>query len=57
MTQQMIESSLQGKVIKYTLGQWPTLIHHIEHGRLSIVNNRSEWEIKRLVIGRKTGSS
>ncbi|MDH5929582.1 IS66 family transposase, partial [Vibrio lentus] len=52
-TQQVIESSPQGKAIKYTLGQWPKLIRYIDDGHLSIDNNRAERAIKPLVIGRK----
>ncbi len=52
-TQQVLESSALGKAIKYTLCQWPKLIHYIDDGHLSIDNNRAERAIKPLVIGRK----
>lgn len=52
-TQKVIGSSPLGKAIKYTLGQWPKLVHYIDDGHLSIDNNRAERAIKSLVIGRK----
>lgn len=52
-SQKVIESSLFGKAIKYTLGQWPKLIRYVDDVHLSIDNNRAERAIKSLVIGRK----
>ncbi|WP_284186116.1 IS66 family transposase [Vibrio algivorus] len=52
-SQQVIDSSVLGKAIKYTLGQWPKLIRYLDDGHLSIDNNRAERAIKPLVIGRK----
>jgi transposase len=51
--QKVVGSSVLGKAIKYTLGQWPKLIRYADDGLLSIDNNRAERAIKPLVIGRK----
>ncbi len=50
---QVPPKSAIGKAIAYSLNQWPKLIRYLEDGRLSNDNNRTEREIKPIVIGRK----
>ena len=50
---QVPPKSAVGKAIAYTLKQWPKLVRYVEHGQLSIDNNRAERAIKPFVIGRK----
>ena len=50
---QVPPKSAVGKAIAYTLKQWPKLVRYIEHGQLSIDNNRAERAIKPFVVGRK----
>lgn len=45
--------SLLGKAVTYSLNQWSKLVRYLEHGHLSIDNNRAERAIKPFVIGRK----
>lgn len=35
------------------MNQWPKLIRYLEHGQITIDNNRAERAIKPFVIGRK----
>ena len=42
-----------GQAIQYTLNQWEKLLVYLQHGELSIDNNRAERAIKPFVIGRK----
>ncbi|CAH6938385.1 hypothetical protein VCHA43P277_40115 [Vibrio chagasii] len=55
--QRGMESSSKGKVIKYTLDQWPKLARSADEGHLSIDNNRAERAIKPLVIDGGAGYS
>ncbi len=41
------------KALTYSLNQWSKLLTYLEHGDLSIDNNRAERAIKPFVIGRK----
>ncbi len=50
---QVPPESLLGKALHYSLNQWPKLERYLEHGELSIDNNRAERAIKPFVIGRK----
>jgi transposase len=50
---QVTPKSALGGAIAYTLKQWPKLVRYIEHGQLSIDNNRAERAIKPFVVGRK----
>lgn len=45
--------SLLGKAVTYSLNQWSKLVRYLEHGHLSIDNNRAERAMKPFVIGRK----
>ena len=56
-SQQVIESSPQGKATKYRLGQWLKLIRYIDDGHLSIDNNRAERELNRWSFAGRTGCS
>ena len=47
------EKSKLGEAIKYWFNQWPKLITYLEHGQITIDNNRAERAIKPFVIGRK----
>ncbi|AKX49047.1 transposase [Thiopseudomonas alkaliphila] len=42
-----------GKALQYSLNQWSKLTAYLEHGLVSIDNNRAERAIKPFVIGRK----
>ena len=42
-----------GKVISYSLNQWPNLTHYLEDSWLNIDNNRADRAIKPFIIGRK----
>ena len=46
-------TSLLGKAIKYTLGQWHRLIPFLKDGRIPMDNNAAENAIRPFVIGRK----
>lgn len=50
---QVPPQSLLGKALTYSLNQWSKLVRYLEHGDLSIDNNRAERAIKPFVIGRK----
>jgi transposase len=50
---QVPEKNLLGKAVDYSLNQWSKLVRYVEHGQLSIDNNRAERAIKPFVIGRK----
>lgn len=45
--------NLLGTAVTYSLNQWSKLVRYVEHGHLSIDNNRAERAIKPFVIGRK----
>lgn len=45
--------NLLGAAVTYSLNQWSKLVRYVEHGHLSIDNNRAERAIKPFVIGRK----
>jgi hypothetical protein len=49
----VLDSSKLGDAIKYTLGQWPTLIRYLEHIELTPDNNAAERAIRPFVMGRK----
>ena len=49
----MLPSSLLGKAISYTLGQWDRLVVYVEDGILRPDNNVAERPIRPFVIGRK----
>jgi transposase len=49
----VLESSKLGDAIKYTLGQWPILIHYLDHIELTPDNNAAERAIRPFVMGRK----
>ncbi len=42
-----------GLAVHYTLNQWSKLLVYLDHGELSIDNNRAERAVKPFVIGRK----
>lgn len=42
-----------GKALSYCLNQWSKLVVYLEHGDITIDNNRAERAIKPFVIGRK----
>lgn len=46
-------TSLLGKAINYTLGQWHRLLPFLEDGRIPMDNNAAENAIRPFVIGRK----
>ena len=46
-------TSLLGKAISYTIGQWPRLIKYLDDGMLFLDNNVIENSIRPFVIGRK----
>ena len=46
-------SSLLGKAIRYTLGQWDRLVLYIDDGHYRIDNNPAENAIRPFVVGRK----
>lgn len=47
------EKSKLGEAIKYWINQYSKLITYLEHGQITIDNNRAERAIKPFVIGRK----
>lgn len=49
----VLPSSLSGKAISYTLGQWDKLARYIEHEDLTPDNNAAENAIRPFVLGRK----
>jgi transposase len=49
----VLESSKLGEAIKYTLGQWPILVHYLDHIELTPDNNAAERSIRPFVMGRK----
>nr|ULG19931.1 transposase [Yersinia frederiksenii] len=50
---QVPPGTLLGKALTYSLNQWSKLVRYVEHGQLSIDNNRAERAIKPFVLGRK----
>jgi transposase len=50
---QVLPKSPLGQAVQYALNQWAALVRYTEDGRLSIDNNVSEREMKRIAIGRK----
>ena len=49
----VLDSSKLGEAIKYTLGQWPLLVHYLDHIELTPDNNAAERGIRPFVMGRK----
>jgi transposase len=49
----VVPSSLLGKALQYTSGQWPKLIRYVENGNWPISNNLCENAIRPFVVGRK----
>lgn len=49
----VLPSSLSGKAISYTLGQWDKLARYVDHGDLTPDNNAAENAIRPFVLGRK----
>ncbi|GHU64805.1 IS66 family transposase [Spirochaetia bacterium] len=49
----VLDSSKLGEAIKYTLGQWPLLVHYLDHIELTPDNNAAERAIRPFVMGRK----
>jgi transposase/uncharacterized coiled-coil protein SlyX len=49
----VLPKSPLGQAVQYALNQWAALVRYTEDGRLSIDNNVSEREMKRIAIGRK----
>jgi transposase len=52
-SEKVLPSSLAGKAISYTLGQWKQLIRYIDHADLTPDNNAAENAIRPFVLGRK----
>ena len=50
---QVPPSTLLGKAVGYTLGQWDKLIRYVDHPQLSPDTNRVENKIRPFVVGRK----
>jgi transposase len=50
---EVLDSSLFGKAIKYTLGQWDKLVAYLESPYLTPDNNACENAIRPFVLGRK----
>lgn len=50
---QFLPRSLMGAAIDYALGQWSTLLVHLDDGRLEIDNNLIENAIRPTAIGKK----
>jgi transposase len=50
---QVPPSTLLGKAITYTLGQWPKLVRYLEHWALTPDTNQVENAIRPFVVGRK----
>lgn len=51
--QTVVPSSLLGKSVAYTLGQWDKLIRYLDHAILTPDNNKVEGSIRPFVVGRK----
>jgi len=51
--EKVLPSSLAGKAISYTLGQWEKLIRYVAHPDLTPDNNAAENAIRPFVLGRK----
>jgi len=51
--EKVLPSSLAGKAISYTLGQWDKLVRYLGHADLSPDNNSAENAIRPFVLGRK----
>jgi hypothetical protein len=49
----VLPSSLLGKAVSYTLGQWPMLLHYLDYWELTPDNNAAERAVKPFVMGRK----
>jgi len=49
----VLPSSLIGKAVGYTLGQWDKLVRYLDHADLTPDNNAAERSIKPFVMGRK----
>ena len=51
--ERVLPSSLAGKAVSYTLGQWEKLVRYVEHADLTPDNNAAENAIRPFVLGRK----
>jgi transposase len=51
--ERVLPSSLAGKAVSYTLGQWEKLVRYVDHPDLTPDNNAAERAIKPFVLGRK----
>lgn len=49
----VVPSSLLGKALQYTNGQWPKLVRYLENSNWPISNNQCENAIRPFVVGRK----
>ena len=49
----VVPSSLLGKALQYTSGQWPKLVRYVENGNWPLSNNLCENAIRPFVVGRK----
>ena len=49
----VVPSSLLGKALQYTHGQWRKLVRYVENGNWPISNNLCENAIRPFVVGRK----
>lgn len=49
----MVPTTLLGKAVSYTLGQWESLVRYLDHPALTPDNNAAENAIRPLVLGRK----
>ena len=49
----VLPSSLVGKAVGYTLGQWDKLVRYLDHAELTPDNNAAENAIRPFVLGRK----
>ena len=49
----MVTKSLLGKIVSYTLDQWPRLVAYLDVGYATPDNNLAENAIRSFVVGRK----
>ena len=52
-SQRIVPSSLTGKAIAYTVGQWGKLVRYLNHAQITPDNNLCENGIRPFVLGRK----
>jgi transposase len=50
---EVLPGSLLGQAVKYTLGQWNSLIHYLDYWETTPDNNAAERAIRPFVMGRK----